>query len=80
MNQFPKGYQACGFHCGIKKAKDDLTVVVSDVPAAAAAVYTNNLFQAAPLVVTKPRPGGQGAGDRREQRRGQCSHGQAGHR
>ena len=53
MNQFPKGYQACGFHCGIKKAKDDLTVVVSDVPAAAAAVYTNNLFQAAPLVVTK---------------------------
>ena len=38
MNQFPKGYQACGFHCGIKKAKDDLTVVVSDVPAAAAAV------------------------------------------
>ena len=31
MNQFPKGYQACGFHCGIKKAKDDLTVVVSDV-------------------------------------------------
>lgn len=53
MNQFPKGYQACGFHCGIKKAKDDLTVVVSDVPAAAAAVYTNNLFRAAPLVVTK---------------------------
>ena len=52
MNQFPKGYQACGFHCGIKKAKDDLTVVVSDVPAGAAAVYTNNLFQAGPLVVT----------------------------
>lgn len=53
MNRFPKGYKACGFHCGIKKAKDDLTVVVSDVPAAAAAVYTNNLFQAAPLQVTK---------------------------
>lgn len=53
MIKFPKGYQACGFHCGIKKMKDDLTVVVSDVPAAAAAVYTNNLFQAAPLQVTK---------------------------
>lgn len=53
MIKFPKGYQACGFHCGIKKMKDDLTVVVSDVPATAAAVYTNNLFQAAPLQVTK---------------------------
>lgn len=53
MNQFPKGYKACGFHCGIKKVKDDLTVVVSDVPAQAAAVYTSNLFQAAPLKVTK---------------------------
>lgn len=53
MNEFPKGYKACGFHCGIKKAKDDLTIVVSEVPAAAAAVYTNNLFQAAPLQVTK---------------------------
>lgn len=53
MNNFPKGYKACGFHCGIKKVKDDLTVIVSDTPASAAAVYTNNLFQAAPLQVTK---------------------------
>ena len=53
MINYPKGYSACGLHCGIKKAKDDLTVVVSDVAASAAAVYTNNLFQAAPLQVTK---------------------------
>ena len=53
MINYPKGFKACGFHCGIKKAKDDLTVVVSEKPAAAAAVYTNNLFQAAPLQVTK---------------------------
>ena len=50
---FPKGYKACGLNCGIKKEKMDLAVVVSDVPAAAAGVYTTNLFQAAPLVVTK---------------------------
>ncbi len=50
---FPKGYQATGLNCGIKKEKMDLAVVVSDVPAQAAAVYTTNLFQAAPLQVTK---------------------------
>lgn len=50
---FPKGYNAIGLNCGIKKDKLDLAVVVSDVPAAAAAVYTTNLFQAAPLQVTK---------------------------
>ncbi len=53
MSNYPKGYSACGLHCGIKKAKDDLTIVFSDVAASAAAVYTNNLFQAAPLQVTK---------------------------
>lgn len=53
MIKYPKGFKACGFHCGIKRVKDDLTVIVSDVPASAAAVYTTNLFQAAPLQVTK---------------------------
>ena len=50
---FPKGYKATGLNCGIKKEKSDLAVVVSEVPAATAAVYTTNLFQAAPLQVTK---------------------------
>ncbi|MDO4281868.1 MAG: bifunctional glutamate N-acetyltransferase/amino-acid acetyltransferase ArgJ [Peptococcaceae bacterium] len=50
---FPKGYRCCGFNCGIKKESADLAIVVSDVPATAAAVYTTNLFQAAPLQVTK---------------------------
>ena len=50
---FPKGYKATGLNCGIKKEKSDLAVVVSEVPAAAAAVYTTNLFQTAPLQVTK---------------------------
>ncbi|MBQ6951950.1 MAG: bifunctional ornithine acetyltransferase/N-acetylglutamate synthase [Clostridia bacterium] len=50
-----KGYKANGVHCGIRKnrTKRDLSLVVSDVKAAAAAVYTLNLVKGAPLTVTK---------------------------
>ena len=50
-----KGYQANGVHCGIRKnrTKRDIALVVSDVKAAAAAVYTQNLVKGAPLYVTK---------------------------
>ncbi len=50
-----KGYQANGVHCGIRKnrAKRDLALIVSEVPAAAAAVYTSNLVKGAPLTVTR---------------------------
>ncbi|WP_046227690.1 bifunctional glutamate N-acetyltransferase/amino-acid acetyltransferase ArgJ [Paenibacillus dauci] len=50
----PQGFQAAGLHCGLKKTeRNDLGVIVCSVPAAAAAVYTTNLFQAAPLQVTR---------------------------
>ncbi|MFC7370868.1 bifunctional ornithine acetyltransferase/N-acetylglutamate synthase [Fictibacillus iocasae] len=49
----PKGFRAGGVHCGIKHKKLDLGLVVSDLPASAAAVYTTNQIQAAPLFVTK---------------------------
>jgi glutamate N-acetyltransferase/amino-acid N-acetyltransferase len=50
----PKGFKAGGLHCGLKKTdRHDLGVIVCEVPAAAAAVYTTNLFQAAPLLVTR---------------------------
>jgi glutamate N-acetyltransferase / amino-acid N-acetyltransferase len=50
----PKGFKAGGLHCGLKKSgRHDLGVIVCEVPAAAAAVYTTNLFQAAPLQVTR---------------------------
>lgn len=50
----PKGFRAGGLHCGLKKTeRNDLGVIVCDVPAAAAGVYTLNAFQAAPLKVTK---------------------------
>ena len=50
-----KGFMANGIHCGIRKnkTKKDLALIVSDYPAAAAAVYTTNLVKGAPLTVTK---------------------------
>ncbi|NMO96650.1 bifunctional glutamate N-acetyltransferase/amino-acid acetyltransferase ArgJ [Paenibacillus lemnae] len=50
----PKGFQAGGLHCGLKKTdRNDLGLVLCDVPAVAAAVYTTNAIQAAPLKVTR---------------------------
>ncbi len=50
-----KGYKASGIHCGIRKnkTKRDLALILSEVKANAAAVYTTNLVKGAPLVVTK---------------------------
>ncbi len=50
-----KGFKAGGIHCGIRKnkTKRDIALIVSDVDASAAAVYTTNLVKGAPLVVTK---------------------------
>ena len=49
------GFTAGGIHCGIRKnrSKKDLALIVSQAPAAAAAVYTTNLVKGAPLTVTK---------------------------
>jgi glutamate N-acetyltransferase / amino-acid N-acetyltransferase len=49
----PKGFKAAGVHAGLRYAKKDLGVIVCDVPASCAAVYTQNHFQAAPLKVTQ---------------------------
>ncbi len=50
-----KGFTANGIHCGIRKnkTKKDLALVFSEIPAAAAAVYTTNLVKGATLQVTK---------------------------
>ena len=49
------GFKANGIHCGIRRnhSKKDLALIVSEVPASAAAVYTTNLVKGAPLTVTK---------------------------
>lgn len=50
-----KGFRASGIHCGIRnnRTKKDLSLIVSDVPASACAVYTTNLVKGAPLIVTR---------------------------
>ncbi|WP_186321451.1 bifunctional glutamate N-acetyltransferase/amino-acid acetyltransferase ArgJ [Bacillus sp. FJAT-22090] len=49
----PKGFKATGIHCGLKHKKKDLALLVSDVPASVAGVFTTNAIQGAPLIVTK---------------------------
>ncbi len=51
----PKGFRAAGIHCGIRKnkTKKDLSLIISDCRAAAAAVYTTNLVKGAPIAVTR---------------------------
>lgn len=49
----PIGFKATGMHCGIKHKKNDLALLVSEVPANVAGVFTTNAIQAAPLIVTK---------------------------
>lgn len=50
-----KGFKASGIHSGIRanKTKKDLALIMSDVPAIAASVYTTNLVKGAPIIVTK---------------------------
>lgn len=50
-----KGFKAAGIHCGIRKnkTKRDLSLIVSDKKASAAAVYTTNLVCGAPIKVTR---------------------------
>jgi len=53
----PAGFRAAGIACGIKKKAGalDLALIVSDAPAASAAVFTTNKAQAAPVLVSKAR-------------------------
>src|SRR3954447_15462378 len=47
-----RGIRAAAMHCGIKTSgKPDLALLVSDVPAAAAAVFTRNKVVGAPVIV-----------------------------
>jgi glutamate N-acetyltransferase/amino-acid N-acetyltransferase len=49
----PGGFRAIGVSCGIKKSGLDLALLVSDQRASAAAVFTTNKAQAAPVLVSK---------------------------
>ncbi len=51
----PLGFRAGGVHCGIRKnrVKRDIALIISEVPASASAVYTQNLVKGAPIHVTR---------------------------
>jgi glutamate N-acetyltransferase/amino-acid N-acetyltransferase len=52
-----RGYRFAAVHCGVRPDRDrrDLALVVSDTPAAAAGVFTQNRVCAAPVVVCRER-------------------------
>jgi glutamate N-acetyltransferase/amino-acid N-acetyltransferase len=49
----PKGFLAGTAQCGLKKSGDDLAIIFSERPAVAAAVFTQNLVRAAPVLVSR---------------------------
>ncbi|KAH7378418.1 bifunctional ornithine acetyltransferase/N-acetylglutamate synthase protein-like protein [Phaeosphaeria sp. MPI-PUGE-AT-0046c] len=53
---YPLGFKAGSAHVGVKASNtrfDDLALIASDTPCAAAAVFTTNKFQAAPVTVSR---------------------------
>ncbi|KAI7188965.1 arginine biosynthesis bifunctional protein ArgJ beta chain [Hortaea werneckii] len=53
---YPKGFLAGTAHAGVKASNtkyDDVTMVVSEQPCSAAAVFTRNVFKAAPVTVSR---------------------------
>ena len=52
--KLPLGYRYSAVYAGIRKVKkDDLALIVSDVPASGAAVFTQNRVQAAPVRIAR---------------------------
>jgi glutamate N-acetyltransferase / amino-acid N-acetyltransferase len=51
--KLPRGFVASGVRAGIRKKRPDLGLIVAENGANAAAVFTQNKFQAAPVVLSK---------------------------
>jgi glutamate N-acetyltransferase / amino-acid N-acetyltransferase len=49
--RFPRGFRCASRNCGIKPSGRDLSLFVSDVDAAAAAIFTLNQFPGAPIIL-----------------------------
>jgi glutamate N-acetyltransferase/amino-acid N-acetyltransferase len=52
-SDIPRGFTFAATHCGLKKTRLDLGILVSDVPAAAAAAFTTNQVIGAPVVASR---------------------------
>ena len=53
MMKLPRGFLASGVRAGIRKKRPDLGLIVAPDGANAAAVFTKNAFQAAPVVLSR---------------------------
>ncbi len=53
--RFPRGFQCASRHVGLKASGRDLSLFVSQVPAAAAALFTRNHFPGAPILLGRER-------------------------
>jgi len=49
----PRGFTFAAAHCGLKRSRLDVGILISETPAAAAAVFTTNRVVAAPVVVSR---------------------------
>ena len=58
--KIPKGFRFAGAAAGLKPQRRDVALVVSDVPAAAAGVFTRNRACAAPILDARPRVPAEG--------------------
>ena len=52
-SDIPAGFTFSATHCGLKRSQLDLGILVSDTPAAAAAVFTTNQVVAAPVILSR---------------------------
>ncbi len=56
----PAGFRASGVYCGVKKnngENKDVAIIFSETGAVAAGLFTRNIFQAAPVIVSRERIG-----------------------
>ena len=51
LPRLPAGFRCASVHCGIKLSARDLSLFASDIPGAAAGVFTRSLVPGAPVVV-----------------------------
>jgi len=51
----PRGFRFAAVHAGLKPVRRDVALVVSEVPAVTAGVFTKNLAAAAPILDARPR-------------------------
>lgn len=56
-SQVPRGFSFSAVHCGLKRAKLDLGLVLSETPASAAVLFTTNQVVAAPVMISRENLG-----------------------